>query len=259
ASNQNERTNPGVENYKLQRLLARIIINNSLRPVGVADLAGLRNILRDYSDGLAIPKELIQNADDAGATEVTLIYDSRANLQWRETVMGRRMADCQGPCLWAHNDAQFTDDDFKNLLSLGGATKEAQAAKVGKFGLGFNAVYNLTDVPAVLSGCQLQLLDPHGEKRAAASWRRLNFSKEAGRRMLAKYPHQFAPYTGVMGCGPDLGAEPYPGTLIRLPLRTQEQAGESQICQRAYSEQEMRDLLDKTAQQARHLLLFTQS
>uniref|UniRef100_A0A1I8JRM9 Mab-21 domain-containing protein n=1 Tax=Macrostomum lignano TaxID=282301 RepID=A0A1I8JRM9_9PLAT len=77
--------------------------------------------------------------------------------------------------------------------------------------------------------------------------------------MLAKYPHQFAPYTGVMGCGPDLGAEPYPGTLIRLPLRTQEQAGESQICQRAYSEQEMRDLLDKTAQQARHLLLFTQS
>uniref|UniRef100_A0A1I8FZK2 HEPN domain-containing protein n=1 Tax=Macrostomum lignano TaxID=282301 RepID=A0A1I8FZK2_9PLAT len=232
----------------------------------------LRNILRDYSDGLAIPKELIQNADDAGATEVTLIYDSRANLQWRETVMGRRMADCQGPCLWAHNDAQFTDDDFKNLLSLGGATKEAQAAKVGKFGLGFNAVYNLTDVPAVLSGCQLQLLDPHGEKRGRGfleeiyrkyrkcdTGLRLNFSKEAGRRMLAKYPHQFAPYTGVMGCGPDLGAEPYPGTLIRLPLRTQEQAGESQICQRAYSEQEMRDLLDKTAQQARHLLLFTQS
>ncbi|PAA80827.1 hypothetical protein BOX15_Mlig021845g4 [Macrostomum lignano] len=232
----------------------------------------LRNILRDYSDGLAIPKELIQNADDAGATEVTLIYDSRANLQWRETVMGRRMAGCQGPCLWAHNDAQFTDDDFKNLLSLGGATKEAQAAKVGKFGLGFNAVYNLTDVPAVLSGCQLQLLDPHGETRGRGfleeiyrkyrkcdTGLRLNFSKEAGRRMLAKYPHQFAPYTGVMGCGPDLGAEPYPGTLIRLPLRTQEQAGESQICQRAYSEQEMRDLLDKTAQQARHLLLFTQS
>uniref|UniRef100_A0A1I8JDF1 HEPN domain-containing protein n=1 Tax=Macrostomum lignano TaxID=282301 RepID=A0A1I8JDF1_9PLAT len=186
--------------------------------------------------------------------------------------MGRRMAGCQGPCLWAHNDAQFTDDDFKNLLSLGGATKEAQAAKVGKFGLGFNAVYNLTDVPAVLSGCQLQLLDPHGEKRGRGfleeiyrkyrkcdTGLRLNFSKEAGRRMLAKYPHQFAPYTGVMGCGPDLGAEPYPGTLIRLPLRTQEQAGESQICQRAYSEQEMRDLLDKTAQQARHLLLFTQS
>uniref|UniRef100_A0A1I8HD19 HEPN domain-containing protein n=1 Tax=Macrostomum lignano TaxID=282301 RepID=A0A1I8HD19_9PLAT len=195
-----------------------------------------------------------------------------ANRQPAKLLLRLQQLPAQGPCLWAHNDAQFTDDDFKNLLSLGGATKEAQAAKVGKFGLGFNAVYNLTDVPAVLSGCQLQLLDPHGETRGRGfleeiyrkyrkcdTGLRLNFSKEAGRRMLAKYPHQFAPYTGVMGCGPDLGAEPYPGTLIRLPLRTQEQAGESQICQRAYSEQEMRDLLDKTAQQARHLLLFTQS
>ena len=30
----------------------------------------LHNILRDYSDGLAVLKELIQNADDAGATEI---------------------------------------------------------------------------------------------------------------------------------------------------------------------------------------------
>lgn len=30
----------------------------------------LRKLLEDYSDGLAIPKEIIQNADDAGATEV---------------------------------------------------------------------------------------------------------------------------------------------------------------------------------------------
>lgn len=30
----------------------------------------LRALLDDYADGLAVPKELIQNADDAGATEV---------------------------------------------------------------------------------------------------------------------------------------------------------------------------------------------
>jgi sacsin len=33
----------------------------------------LKALLDDYSDGLSIPKELIQNADDAGATEVRLI------------------------------------------------------------------------------------------------------------------------------------------------------------------------------------------
>ena len=37
----------------------------------------LQNILRDYSDGLAILKELIQNADDAGVTEIRFLYDER--------------------------------------------------------------------------------------------------------------------------------------------------------------------------------------
>jgi len=31
----------------------------------------LHALLDDYADGLAVPKELIQNADDAGATEVS--------------------------------------------------------------------------------------------------------------------------------------------------------------------------------------------
>ena len=35
----------------------------------------INRLLDEYSDGLAIPKELIQNADDAGATRVQLIYD----------------------------------------------------------------------------------------------------------------------------------------------------------------------------------------
>jgi len=30
----------------------------------------IHTLLEDYADGLAVPKELIQNADDAGATEV---------------------------------------------------------------------------------------------------------------------------------------------------------------------------------------------
>ena len=30
----------------------------------------LKRLLEDYTDGFAIPKELVQNADDAGATEV---------------------------------------------------------------------------------------------------------------------------------------------------------------------------------------------
>uniref|UniRef100_A0A0E9WWE3 Sacsin/Nov domain-containing protein n=1 Tax=Anguilla anguilla TaxID=7936 RepID=A0A0E9WWE3_ANGAN len=38
----------------------------------------LKDILRRYPDGGQILKELIQNADDAGATEVVFIHDDRA-------------------------------------------------------------------------------------------------------------------------------------------------------------------------------------
>ncbi len=31
----------------------------------------LNVLLQDYTDGFAVPKELVQNADDAGATEVS--------------------------------------------------------------------------------------------------------------------------------------------------------------------------------------------
>ena len=37
-------------------------------------------LLDDYADGLAVPKELIQNADDAGATEVRRVVCARCTL-----------------------------------------------------------------------------------------------------------------------------------------------------------------------------------
>ena len=39
----------------------------------------LKNILTDYKDGLTIIKELLQNADDAEATEVNICYDARVH------------------------------------------------------------------------------------------------------------------------------------------------------------------------------------
>jgi sacsin len=62
------------------------------------------------------------------------------------------MAECQGPALWAYNNATFTSEDLRNITKLSGATKESDAAKIGKFGLGFCAVYNLTEVPSLISG-----------------------------------------------------------------------------------------------------------
>jgi len=39
----------------------------------------LNALLQEYTDGFAVPKEMVQNADDAGATEVKFLYDERSN------------------------------------------------------------------------------------------------------------------------------------------------------------------------------------
>ena len=39
----------------------------------------LNVLLQDYTDGFAVPKELVQNADDAGATEVCCLLRQTAN------------------------------------------------------------------------------------------------------------------------------------------------------------------------------------
>ena len=50
----------------------------------------------------------------------------------------------QGPALLAYNNAEFTNADWKGLISLGISGKEKDPLKVGRFGLGFKSVFHLT-------------------------------------------------------------------------------------------------------------------
>lgn len=226
----------------------------------------LRKLLEDYSDGLAIPKEIIQNADDAGASEVRFLYDERTNEESMKYLIDEGMRSCQGPALWAYNDAMFTDRDFDSIIQLGGATKESEPEKIGKFGLGFNAVYNVTDVPSFVTRNMLVIFDPHtthlgrGIKDCNRPGIKINLDKN--RMLLRRLPHQFHPYNGVFGCRLSFDESEtvfFDGTLFRLPLRTQEQANRSEISSLHYSRGEVCSLIQLTAKNAHHLLTFTQN
>ncbi len=119
----------------------------------------LRNILQDYKEGVAIFKELIQNADDARASKVCFVVDWRENPQ--EKLLTEELAKCQGPALWAYNDAMFSEKDFENINKLAGETQKEDLGKVGRFGLGFNSVYHLTDIPSFVSGEHVVVFDPN--------------------------------------------------------------------------------------------------
>lgn len=92
----------------------------------------IREVLLNYPEGTTVVKELIQNADDAGATKVCLCLDRRNH--GTESLLSDKLSQWQGPALLAYNDAVFSEEDFVSISRIGGSGKHGQAWKTGRFG-----------------------------------------------------------------------------------------------------------------------------
>lgn len=96
---------------------------------------GLRKLLADlYPDNAHFIYELLQNAEDAGAGEV--IFNLQADgLEVR------------------HNGARLFDlRDIESITGIGQSSKADDVTKIGKFGVGFKAVFAYTQTPVIWSG-----------------------------------------------------------------------------------------------------------
>uniref|UniRef100_A0A3B3Z6N1 HEPN domain-containing protein n=1 Tax=Periophthalmus magnuspinnatus TaxID=409849 RepID=A0A3B3Z6N1_9GOBI len=203
----------------------------------------IKNILKEYDEESDIFKEIIQNAEDAGAQTCKFLLDFRVHKDDPESLIDPNMKLCQGPCVWAYNNEQFSPDDWKNIVKVGSASKENMVEKIGMFGLGFNTVYHVTDIPSILSGSTLLILDPnitHLKKRIKHKSNpgiKLELSRQS---LFQWFPGQFAPYEGVFNCTFS-GQTPkhYPGTLIKLPFRTKEESLSSEISSKVYYNQDI--------------------
>lgn len=95
---------------------------------------GIRRLLTElYPDQAHFIFELLQNAEDTGATEVRF---------WLET----------SRLVVGHNGRPFTLDDIWAITNVGASTKRDDPTSIGKFGVGFKAVFDYTDSPQVHSG-----------------------------------------------------------------------------------------------------------
>jgi len=88
-----------------------------------------------YSERTHFIFELIQNAEDAGATELAFSL-LRDRLEVR------------------HDGRPFTEADVRGVCGVGqsGKTASDQLTAIGKFGIGFKSVYAYTKSPLVYSG-----------------------------------------------------------------------------------------------------------
>eukprot|EP00965_Chrysotila_dentata_P262713 6214650-Pleurochrysis_carterae.AAC.3 len=166
--------------------------------------ARLREVLRAYPEA-ALLREMVQNADDAGASEFKVILDLRTHSA--SSLCLPATAPFQGPALLTYNDAVFTDTDLESIQQIGGSKKagEAGRTKTGRFGVGFCSCYHATDLPSFLSRDFIAVLDPHCEFLPNASHaepgKLLSFMENS---MVKRFADQFEPYR-VFGC--DLRSE----------------------------------------------------
>ena len=210
----------------------------------------LSNILKEYKDGLTIIKEMIQNADDAEATEVNILYDARHHTT--EKLLLKGMADSHGPALVVHNNSTFTNEDFENITKLAGATKANKPLKIGKFGVGFCSVYHITDVPSFVSGEWVYIFDPTLQYLKGIVRNENRPGKKV--KYLSKFvsqSEQLVPYEGLFGFK---GSTVYNGTMFRFPFRR----CPSQISSTVYNEHMISQLRKDLTDNGSKLLLFLQ-
>ena len=86
-----------------------------------------------YSERTHFIFELIQNAEDADATELAFeLFADRLELR--------------------HDGRPFTEADVRGVCGVGKSAKSGDLTAIGKFGIGFKSVYAYTRSPRIYSG-----------------------------------------------------------------------------------------------------------
>ncbi|KAM9987056.1 hypothetical protein ACTFIY_011484 [Dictyostelium cf. discoideum] len=125
----------------------------------------LKQILHDYKVEVFL-NEMVQNAHDAGSTEVKLILDCNSLKQQFLKENPEISSACKDlpsyfeSSLLFYNNSVFTEKDIKNVQVMTGSIKKQDENSIGHHGLGINSMYSFSDCPCILSGEYLMVFDP---------------------------------------------------------------------------------------------------
>lgn len=121
-------------------------------------LGNLANILKDLGGGATLLHELTQNANDAAAERIAFTA-SPDELAVRNSAV---FSDCDRQdlkqCPWKVEEGKRSCD-LHSFRQVAGRHKADDARTTGAFGVGFTAVYQVTDHPEVLTAGRHLILD----------------------------------------------------------------------------------------------------
>ena len=199
----------------------------------------LESILRKYPTDCSILNEFIQNADDAGASEIVFVLDKRCHPQKNLLSHTKQWENLQStPALCIFNNKMFQEEDIKGITCLGKGAKSDSAETIGKFGIGFNVAYHITDCPSFISFNEegdpdkFCFFDPTCSYAEYASRKNPGRSWDVSKRptVVKDFPDQFQPYLMndleplshlVPSCLQSVCEQGY--VVFRLPLTRQRQ------------------------------------
>lgn len=122
-------------------------------------LGNLANILKDLGGGASLLHELTQNANDADADRITFVASHEELTVWNSA----DFTDCGYQeelkrCPWKVDQGRRSCD-VHSFREVAGRHKADDARTTGAFGVGFTAVYQVTDHPEVLTAGRHLILD----------------------------------------------------------------------------------------------------
>lgn len=130
-------------------------------------ISNIRQILTGLQGFDSMAREIIQNADDAGAKNIRFDITDDALVVWNDA----EFLSCglnSDECPWSREGSPHLGKrkacDFHAISKVGSGNKYNQPGLIGRFGIGFVSVYQLTDQPIIRSGDVELKLDPLSEK-----------------------------------------------------------------------------------------------
>lgn len=113
---------------QMRREWVEVTRKNGFRD-GITDL-----LAHQYSEKTHFIFELLQNAEDAKASEVEFLVENER-------------------LVFSHNgELLFTDENVKSITSIGQSSKRTDYTQIGKHGIGFKSVFAYTHTPRIHSG-----------------------------------------------------------------------------------------------------------
>lgn len=112
-------------------------------------LSGVRDsVVEKYSDQAHFVYELLQNADDAGATTARFVLEKNRLIFAHN---GKRHFSITNPATEGTDSVSKTIGDINAITSIANSNKKG--ASIGKFGVGFKAVFQYTSTPYIYDPC----------------------------------------------------------------------------------------------------------